>query len=130
LKNNQDKAREISEYCLGRKGFTSVRLEDFKDQYEWQLEVKEYAKAMHKTILTLELKDYYDLGTFCITNQLTMANVMRQAVLFVLEEIRKDKLEFEIINPKKIKKPDEKFKVRITPATKKKQEESKQGELF
>ena len=130
MKNNQDTARELSKYCLGRKGITSVRLEDFEDQYKWQLEVEEYAKAMHKTILTLELKDYYDLGTYCIKNQLTMANVMRQAVLFIIEEIRKDNLEFEIVKPKKIKKPDEKFKVEITPSIKRKQDESKQGGLF
>jgi hypothetical protein len=130
MRQIQDTARELSKYCLGRKGITSVRLKDFEEQYKWQLEVEEYAKAMHKTILTLELKDYYDLGKYCIKNQLTMANVMRQAVLFVLDEIRNDTLEFEVINPKNIKKPDEKFRIKITPNIKKKQEKSKQGGLF
>jgi len=119
MHENIKTARKLSEYCLGRKGFTSVRLEDFKDQYEWKL--KEYSNEMHKTILALELKDFYDLGIFCIKNQITIANIMRQSVLFTLEQIRNNTLEFEVGTLNKIKKPSEQFKVRITPTVKRNQ---------
>jgi len=119
MHENIKTARKLSEYCLGRKGFTAIRLDDFKDQYEWKL--KEYSNEMHKTILTLELKDFYDLGIFCIKNQITIANIMRQSVLFTLEQIRNNTLEFEVGTLNKIKKPSEQFKVRITPTAKRNQ---------
>ena len=119
MHENIKTARKLSEYCLGRKGFTSIRLDDFKDQYEWKLD--EYSNEMHKTILTLELKDFYDLGIFCIKNQITIANIMRQSVLFTLEQIRNNTLEFEVAPLKKIKKPPEHLKVKITSTVKRNQ---------
>ncbi|MBL0721219.1 MAG: hypothetical protein JJV88_01410, partial [Sulfurovum sp.] len=55
---------------LGRKGITALKLDKFKERYEWQLE--EYSEAPQKLITSIPLKDYYKMGIFCIENKITI----------------------------------------------------------
>jgi len=80
------------------KGITQLRLQDFKDIYEWQLE--EYGDTKHKIITTIKVEEYYRLGTTCIENNITIASFIREAIRASIDDIAGI--------AKKIKKPTNK----------------------
>ena len=60
-----------------------MKLQDFKDTYEWQL--KDYSQQSHKIVLTIPLERYYELGVHCITNRISIAEFIRASVLNKLD---------------------------------------------
>lgn len=59
------------------KGMASVKLEDFKALYEWQLEG--YGHQRKNTIVGMSLQEYFNLGVFCINNKISIAGFMKAA---------------------------------------------------
>ena len=95
MSNEIQKARELSKYCIGRKGIGSVRLEDFLEEYSWQL--KEFGLTNRKIINTLPLNDYFALGVFCINNKISINAFCRDAILGQMKFIENNKIDIERI---------------------------------
>ena len=80
--------RDHLEYCKGRRGIKDTKLEDFKDQYDWQLE--DYGNTKKKAIVSIPLQLYYDIGIFCIENESSINEFMAQAIRNQYDMIQRD----------------------------------------
>lgn len=68
---------------LGRNGILALKLQDFQDLYEWQLD--EYPDAKHKITFAVPLKEYYRLGLHCIENKTSIAGFCNRAIFGQLD---------------------------------------------
>ncbi len=68
----------LKKHGIGNKGMADVKLEDFKEMYEWQIK-EGYGHERKKTIVGMPLSDYYDLGLFCIKNKISISGFLKIA---------------------------------------------------
>ena len=64
---------------LGRNGMSSIKLEDFQARYQWQID-EGYGHERKNTILGMPLQEYYELGTFCIINKISITGFIKMAM--------------------------------------------------
>ena len=69
----------LNKQGLGRNGMSSIKLEDFQKRYKWQLD-EGYGHERKNTILGMPLQEYYELGTFCIINKISITGFIKMAM--------------------------------------------------
>jgi len=68
---------------FGKSGIASLKEETFKEKFEWQL--KEFPKDKKRTILEIPLVDYYYMGLFCIRNNISINQFIKDSLYLRLE---------------------------------------------
>ena len=97
--------------ALGKKGVASMKLEDFKDHFEWML--KECPEHKVQTKIAIPVTDYYFLGIYCIENNLSIAGFIK----FAYNE-RLALTEQKLINPDKDNSKEIAYKILNSPISK------------
>ena len=69
----------LSKQGLGRLGMSCVKLADFQARYKWQID-SGYGHERKNTILGMPLTEYYELGTFCIINKISITGFIKMAM--------------------------------------------------
>ena len=64
-----------------------MKVEKWKELYEWQLE--DYGNESHKIVTSIPLKEYYELGLTCIANNISIAMFLKTAMRENLKDVAK-----------------------------------------
>jgi len=68
-------------------GIKSMKVEKWQELYLWQL--KEYGEQSHKIVTSIPLKEYYQLGLCCISNNISIAMFLKTAMRENLKDVAK-----------------------------------------
>ncbi len=75
----QTNENPLSKQGLGRGGMSTVKRDDFTARYKWQID-EGYGNDRKNTILGLTISEYYELGLFCIDNNISISGFVKTAM--------------------------------------------------
>jgi len=63
---------------FGKSGIASMKEDSFREKFEWQL--KEFPKDKKRTILEIPLAEYFEIGIYCIRNEISINQFIKDAL--------------------------------------------------